>query len=176
MLSRLIDTVPMTATRSPRRNAATRPSRTRVWSCARRRQFLGAVRRPRVYTCAASGIDRASAQLTIGRYVTARCCIRFERHRLLSLTTVNQRRYASNISPVLVQHLLRDRTSDAERFRSTASGLDRQQINPTHHRRSGWHRARRATLTVRTAGCTWSPHWALWCRPQLLHDCERAHA
>jgi len=40
-----------------------RPSRDRVWSCARRRPGLGAARRPRVCTCAASGLDGACAQL-----------------------------------------------------------------------------------------------------------------
>ncbi|MBI1875800.1 MAG: hypothetical protein HYS05_18185 [Acidobacteria bacterium] len=38
-------------------------------------------------------------------------------------------RYSSDISPVLAQHLLRDRTSDAERFWLTPPGLDRQQVN-----------------------------------------------
>ncbi len=42
---------------------ALRPSRTRVSSWSRRRQGLGAARRPRVHTTAASGLDRACAQL-----------------------------------------------------------------------------------------------------------------
>lgn len=47
----------------------------------------------------------------------------------MSLTEALGWRYSVDISLVLTQHLLRDRTSDAERFSSTPTGLDRQQIN-----------------------------------------------
>ena len=51
-----------------------RPSRARVSSWARRRQCLGAARRPRVCQCGASGIDRACAQLLIWRLRDGRRC------------------------------------------------------------------------------------------------------
>ena len=43
----------------------------------------------------------------------------------LSVTSVLTRRYAPNVSPVLVPHLLHDHISDAERALIDASGLDR---------------------------------------------------
>jgi len=66
------------------------PSRARVSSWARRRQCLGAARRPRWRFSAASGIDRASAQLTTwhlrdGREETA-WSVQMLEFRCLSLT------------------------------------------------------------------------------------------
>lgn len=49
--------------------------------------------------------------------------------RSMDRTTTWERRYPTNISPVLVQHLLRGRTSAAEHFWSTLQGLDHSKFN-----------------------------------------------
>jgi hypothetical protein len=61
------------------------------------------------------------------------------------------RRYAAAISPVLLQHLRRHRTSDAARFRSTLKRVIDSKAHQLTNDGSSQHRAQRHAA-VRTAG------------------------